>query len=376
MSFPLGSEWCGIYIHIPFCRSKCHYCDFLSFAGSSREKMERYVETLLWEMENRIPKVTGSFRHFTIYLGGGTPTLLPARQLARILEKARELVPSPAEVTVEANPFTVNQELLEVLEETGVTRISLGIQSLHQRVLKVLGRVSGREEILRSLELTRQREFKLSVDLIYGAPLQTVGTLLKDICDVTDFGPTHVSAYSLTLEGDVPLQKAVEEGKHRLPEEEEWEEQMFTVKRALEERGYTQYEISNFAREGDYCLHNLIYWGNGSYLGLGLGGVSHLHGRRWGNPDNLARYLSMNISPGWEERLPAHRKAAETAMLMLRTRWGVPEDHPVLGDTSLAGKVEELCRWGLLEHRHHAFVIPERLLPVANEVLSRIVAEP
>jgi coproporphyrinogen III oxidase-like Fe-S oxidoreductase len=185
-----------------------------------------------------------------------------------------------------------------------------------------------------------------------------------------------VSAYSLTLEGDVPLQKAVEKGEFSLPEEDEWAEEMLTVKRALEDEGYLQYEISNFACEGSYCLHNLIYWSNGSYLGLGLGGVSHIGGRRWSNPKDLKRYLNKDLSPQWNENLPPHRKAAETAILMLRTRWGVPENHPICRDGHLRRSMEELCQRGLLERRNDAFVIPQRLLSVANEVLSRLVAEP
>ncbi len=374
--FPLSSQWCGIYIHIPFCRTKCRYCDFLSFPNSTEEEMRCYAESLLWEMEIRIPEVGGRFKHFTLYIGGGTPTILSLELMNGILRKACKLIPNITEITVEANPFTVSQELVGMLEDNRVTRMSLGVQSLNPKVLRILGRSSDREDILKALAMAAHRRFRLSVDLIYGAPLQDKEGLLEDIGEVASFGPDHISAYSLTLEGDVPLQKEVENGKYRLLEEDEWVKQMFTVINRLKEFGYDQYEVSNFAKDGEYCLHNLIYWSNGSYLGLGLGGVSHIDGKRWGNTGELKRYLNRDLSPAWEEVLPPERKTAETAILMLRTRWGIPEHHPICRDVSLMKRLEDLCHRNLLNHTNGAFVIPERLLPVANEVLSRIVAAP
>jgi len=373
MIFPLGEEWCGIYLHVPFCVSKCHYCDFLSHPQRPVEEMERYVETLLWEAETRLPRITDEFSRFTVYLGGGTPTSLPPKLLERILSRVPTLLPHVEEITVEANPHGLNEGLLSMLEERGVTRLSLGVQSLDPRVLKTLGRGSGSGEITEALELSRGRRFSLSVDLIYGAPYQTCQTVAEDIKRVIAFSPHHISAYSLTLEGEVPLKKAVEKGVHPMPDDEEWQRQFFTVRELLEKAGYVHYETSNFARGESYCLHNLIYWSNGSYLGLGLGAVSHLGGRRWGNPRCMGEYLARKIEPAWEESLPHPQKAAETAILLLRTRWGIHRRDPIVQNSGIRKRLERLTQQGLLSFKDESWRIPAHLQPVANEVLSLLL---
>ena len=376
MRFPLEKAWCGIYLHIPFCLSKCHYCDFLSFPGRPEEEMESYVRVLLWEMRTRIPEVLDRFSRFTLYLGGGSPTVLPLRLLAEILETSRRLIPRIEEITVETNPFAVKKDMVSLFRDMGVTRVSTGVQSFNQEVLETLGRSSGRTEIVNALELLKGQEFVLSLDLIYGAPHQDQGVVVSDLEQAMEFQPQHISSYSLTLEGDVPLQRAVKRGDCRLPDDGQWESQFFAVKDFLERNGYQHYEISNFAKDGNYCLHNLIYWSNGSYLGIGAGAASHMNGRRWSNTSKIGSYLSKNLHDQTGEILNAERKASETAMLMLRTRWGIPSDHPLCHRTLLGKTVETLCNQGLLEQKANAFTIPRKLLPVANEVLSLIIAEP
>ena len=373
--FPLGEEWCGVYLHIPFCRSKCDYCDFLSFPNVPRSEMESYVERLVCEMEDRIPRAMEGFSRFTLYLGGGTPTVLPHDLLKRILEKSCCLLPELEEITVETNPFAVDGDLVSLFEDYGVSRVSLGIQSLSQKILKALGRRATVKEGLKALEVLADRRFTLSVDLIYGAPRQRCEDLLHDLEILMDFGPAHISAYSLTLEDNTPLRRAVEAGRVTMPSEEQWAEQFETVRGFLQDRGYTHYEISNFAKDGSYCLHNLIYWSNGSYLGLGVGAVSHIGDRRWGNTDTLGEYLKGDFSPQWEERLPTLQKAAETAILMLRTRWGVPASHPVTCHREVRERLEHLSRQGLLAFNGHSWVIPSPLLPVANEVMVQLIPD-
>ncbi len=373
----MREEWCGIYLHIPFCRSKCPYCDFLSFPGCSSRQMELYCKALIGEMRSRIPLVAEDFSRFTMYIGGGTPTVLPHPLLEELLDTALSLVPSPKEVTVETNPFAVDEDLVSIFQRRGVTRVSVGVQTLSQALLKVLGRGSIRGEALNALDILSKAPFLLSVDLIYGIPSQTREILRNDLEEVLRFNPHHISAYSLTLEGDVPLKRAVETKKCYPPSEEEWEGLFLTVKDTLEKRGYHHYEISNYARDKRYCLHNLIYWSNGNYLGLGLGAVSHLNGRRWSNPVNLESYLKGNLTPAWEEKLPPHKKASETAMLMLRTSWGVPSAHPLFNDNpSLQRRFRELEQDGLLTLKDGYWKIPPHLLVLSNEVLLRVIEEP
>ncbi len=332
------------------------------------------MAALLSEMEARIPPVADRFSRFTLYVGGGSPTLLPPAMLKKILEKAHKLVPGFEEVTVETNPLPVDGTLGKLLKGCGVTRVSLGVQSLETKVLKVLGRRAGREEALRAMETLSGKGFALSIDLIYGAPFQTREGMVRCLEEVTSFSPHHVSAYSLTLEKGVPLQRAVERGDYRLPEEEDWAGQFLAVKETLESAGYQHYETSNFARRGHYCIHNLIYWSNGSYLGLGLGAVSHIQGIRRGNTGNPGEYAGTH-RPAWEESLPREKKAAETAILMLRTRWGIPENHWIANEPATRDRLKELASMGLLEVRGGRWTIPTPLLPVANEVLLRLLPD-
>ncbi|BAD39468.1 radical SAM family heme chaperone HemW [Symbiobacterium thermophilum] len=272
----------GLYVHIPFCLHKCGYCDFNSHAGSDRAEQAHYVDALLREMElwATRPEVAGE-QVSTVYVGGGTPTLLEGAELARVLRGVREhfrLAPD-AEVTVEGNPGTVDVEgeKLHLAVQAGATRLSLGVQARQRHLLERLGRIHDALQVEAAVKAARRAGFaNLNLDLMYGLPGQTPADFRETVSWALGLGPTHISAYSLIIEEGTPFYHAYLAGRLHLPPEEA-EEQMFLEGKALlEAAGFEHYEVSNWARPGFRCRHNLIYWRNEHYLGLGCGAHSFL----------------------------------------------------------------------------------------------------
>jgi len=272
----------GLYVHIPFCLHKCGYCDFNSFAGYDRAEQARYVDALLMEMDRWAarPEVAGE-EVCTVYVGGGTPTLLEGEQLARVLRGVRErfrLAPD-AEVTVEGNPGTVDVEgeKLALAFRAGANRLSLGVQARQRHLLERLGRIHDARQVEEAVAAARRAGFhNINLDLMYGLPGQTPAEFRETVAWALALGPNHISAYSLIVEEGTPFYHAYLAGRLRLPPEEA-EEQMFREGKALlEAAGFEHYEVSNWARPGYRCRHNLLYWRNEHYLGLGCGAHSFL----------------------------------------------------------------------------------------------------
>ncbi len=307
------------YVHVPFCAHKCGYCDFASLAGSDH-LADRYLDALGRE----IAALDGPHEVETIFIGGGTPTRLDTEQLGRLLGLVRAAFPLSAggEWTVEANPGTLDEAKADVLAQGGVNRVSLGAQSFEPSLLATLERNHGPEDVPKALHLVRPRFPRWSIDLIFGVPGSTSEHWRSDLDRALGLGPDHLSCYGLVFEKGTALWKAREAGRVR-PIDEDVEAEMYEHTVAeLAARGLTQYEISNFARPGHECRHNLVYWANDAYFGVGLGAARYVEGVRAVNTRDLGMYLR-KIEAGGEatgptETLDAEARARETATLMMR----------------------------------------------------------
>jgi len=308
------------YVHIPFCARKCGYCDFASLAGAE-DSADRYLSALAHEMELLLGEPA---EVATIFVGGGTPTRLSGRQLSRLTSIIHHwLVLAPGgEWTVEANPGTLDHEKVEILVEAGVNRVSLGAQSFQPAVLAALDRDHGRAEVERAVELVRSSFPRWSLDLIFGVPGSSLSLWLDDLEIALGMGPAHLSCYGLVFEKGTALWKEWQSGRV-FPVDEELERTMYeaTIER-LAGAGLSMYEISNFARSGHECRHNLVYWANEAYFGFGLGAARYVRGVRSVNTRDLPGYLRRieagMPAKGPSEELSALAEARETAILMLR----------------------------------------------------------
>ncbi|MGB9886027.1 MAG: radical SAM family heme chaperone HemW [Moorellales bacterium] len=320
----------ALYLHIPFCLRKCPYCDFVSFPGRSEAEMAAYVAALAREAELWGSRLTPAPEVDTAYVGGGTPSLLsPAlwRQLGSALRRRFSLSPG-LEFTVEANPGTLTPELLTVLREIGVNRLSLGAQSFNPRFLEMAGRPYRPQDIRAAVVQARQAGFSnLNLDLIFGFPGQTLADWQQDLEAALELEPTHLSCYELQLDPATPWGRAEAEGRLVRPEEEERAAMYDYAVDRLSQAGFEHYEISNFALPGYFCRHNLAYWRREPYLGLGVAAASFMGERRWSNLVSVEEYrkrLAAGDLPVAEaEELTPEAAMAETMLLGLRLVKGV-----------------------------------------------------
>lgn len=284
----------GIYLHIPFCVRKCAYCDFVSFPQGSVPGS--YMDALLTEIElvSRGGEYPAAFD--TVFFGGGTPSLLSGEQMRCIVDalRARFEIRSGAEISMEANPGTTTPEKLAAYRAAGINRLSIGLQSTHDALLGEIGRIHTFQNFLDTLESARAAGFEnINVDLMHALPNQTIPQYLDSIRTVCDLGVQHISAYSLILEEHTPLYFRVKSGEVRLPDEDLVADMQDAGIDALESYGFHRYEISNFARDGFECRHNLNYWQNGEYLGFGVAAhaaVRQKHWTRFANVDSVEEY--------------------------------------------------------------------------------------
>ena len=282
----------GLYIHIPFCVQKCRYCDFLSFPAGEDEKAD-YVTLLCEELEKR-STCFSDHSIATVYVGGGTPSCLSAEQMNRIFEKVKACyrLQEEAEVTVEVNPGTVEGEKLLVYRDMGVNRLSIGLQSTHDSLLKTLGRIHTLEDFLHTYHGARKAGFdNISVDLMSALPGQNKEMLRTTLEQVIALQPEHISCYSLIVEEGTPFYRMRDQ--MCFPDEEEDREMYEMTGRMLTEAGYRRYEISNYAKEGKTSVHNSSYWKRVPYLGVGLGASSFIEEHRFSNPSSMPEYRQM-----------------------------------------------------------------------------------
>ena len=318
----------GLYVHIPFCRQKCAYCDFPSQPGNSLLQ-EQYVEALCEEIAWQGSRL-GKAPVDTVFFGGGTPTIIGAEALVRVLQQLRQwfLVLPEAEISLEANPGTVSGEDLRQLRAAGFNRLSLGVQSFDDALLRNCGRIHDGAAAAAALEAARRAGFEnCNVDLMTGLPGQTLSLLQQSVRQAADFAVEHLSIYALKIEEGTLFASLEEEGALALPAEDETAAMDNWLEGWLPAHGYKRYEISNYAQKKRACRHNLRYWRFRPYLGLGAAAHSFLEGRRWEGCFPLERYLSLTPQQRWERgkqsALTLAQQQEEFCFLALRTRGGI-----------------------------------------------------
>ena len=373
----------GLYVHIPFCVKKCGYCDFLSWCGTSEEK-ETYVQALLKEIESYREFARG-YRVSTVFVGGGTPSVLEAGQMEGVLGNIQEVfeLEKKPEITLEMNPGTVTEEKLQCYKENGVNRLSIGLQSVKNEKLEVLGRIHSYEEFLESYELARKAGFtNISVDLISSIPGQKLEEWKEELAALSALSPEHISVYQLIIEAETPFYEKYAEHEELLPDEEESREIYLWTGSFLKEQGYEQYEISNYAKPGKESRHNLKYWERGDYLGLGLGAASMVRNIRMSNTKDMKTYLERCGQPKTMREdvqfLEEARQMEEFMFLGLRKTRGVSrkEFRRIFGqemDMVYEKALHKCLENGMLkEHKDRVYLSEEDVL-LSNAVLSEFL---
>lgn len=326
-----GARRWGLYVHLPFCRQKCFYCDFPSYAGQEG-RMAVYVEALLGELAREGAPLRAAWGPpRTVYLGGGTPTALPPALMERLLVGLREFLaaaPDALEFTCECNPGTVDAAYLSLLRAGGVNRLSLGVQTFDDALLRRIGRIHTAAQARAAVRQARAAGFRnLSLDLMYGLPGQTLAGLEMSVQQALALAPQHISIYGLQVEEGTAFARAQAAGRLALPSDEESEAMYDYMTTALPVAGYARYEISNFARPGFESRHNLGYWQDVPYLGVGAAAHSYLDGQRYENPRGIEEYLAALRESGRarreEEPLTRATSMEEFAFLALRTARGI-----------------------------------------------------
>lgn len=388
MRLDIEKKRLGLYVHIPFCKSKCAYCDFNSFVPGSSEIMTRYVSSLLSHMEV-YRDGTRDYRVDTVFIGGGTPTALPPEELTRLIKGIHRSfdISKNAEFTIEANPATVTPKQLRMLRRLGVNRISFGLQSADNRELRALSRIHTRAQFLESYKMAREAKFdNINIDLMYGIPYQTYDSLIKTLSFVTRLGPEHISMYNLKIEPGTPFFENRREVT-AVCADEDTEYAMYTSAiDFLASRGYEQYEISNFAKRGYSCAHNLKYWNCEEYLGFGVSAHSYFNGNRFSFISNIGQYIDAveNIDSdicltAENEQLQERERMGEYIMLRLRLNDGI-DPHEFASkfgasfEASYGIKLQRYIKTGFVTRRRSgAYALTPAGMLISNHILSDIL---
>ena len=355
----------SLYIHIPFCKKKCNYCDFVSYAGKEN-LIDQYVDALASEI--RHPLTTHYLQLSTIYFGGGTPTLLEPKHFAKILDllTTNNSLLSTIEVSVESNPGTADKTKLKELRKLGINRLSIGAQSFNDKHLKTLGRIHNSEDIFRFYRDARSAGFNnINLDLIFALPNQTLDEWKEDIRTAIDLQSNHLSTYNLQIEEGTPLHSLLSTNNLLLTDENTELAMYEHAIETLNSNGYKHYEISNFAKPGFECKHNINYWRNGNYLGVGAGAHSHVNGRRWANSGSIEEYLASR-SREFHSQVPSK---SEAVFLGLRLMHGLEIDKFLGFEKELA----ELTASGFLMRENSHVKLTRKGLYLANEVFEKFV---
>lgn len=320
----------GIYIHIPFCKKKCDYCDFISFSGIE-EKAENYTKALIQDIKNS-SMTAKDFEIDTIYFGGGTPSYIESNFVVEILKTIRENynVLENAEITLEVNPGTVNKSKLLNYKEAGINRLSIGLQSTHDRLLSLVGRIHNYNEFLETYKLAREIGFNnINVDLMLALPTQTLDEIVSSVREIISLKPEHISLYSLILEEGTALYKKIENKELELTDEKLERYMYWRTKQLLEQAGYKHYEISNFAKENFKSKHNLNCWNQNEYLGFGVASHSYLGNKRFSRITNIDDYIKNINEENFDKNIiieeiqDRESKAKEYMMLGFRKLDGI-----------------------------------------------------
>lgn len=301
----------GIYIHIPFCKSKCYYCDFISYTNKCSQ-IEEYIQKVIEEMKQYD---LSKYNVTTIYIGGGTPSFIDGKYIKQLLEELkRKLLNNETkfkdiEITIEMNPGTISKEKLKQYQESGVNRISIGLQSTKDRLLRQIGRIHTYQEFLEAYYLAKEVGFKnINVDLMLGLPNQTIHDLKESLNKIIELNPNHISVYSLIVEEETKIAKLLQEGKIELPTEEQERNMYWYVKNQLELNGYHHYEISNFAKEGKESRHNMNCWNQEEYIGFGVAAHSYINNVRFSNISNIEEYIENMNDANYQKNVTVEEK--------------------------------------------------------------------
>lgn len=308
-------EELGIYIHIPFCKQKCFYCDFCSFANKN-EMQEKYVEAVINEIKNITHKE--KYTVTTIYFGGGTPSILNPEYIKNILQEIESSfkILDDAEITIEINPGTVNEEKLKKYKEYGINRLSIGLQSANDKILKKIGRIHDYKQFEETFFYARKCGFKnINVDLMIGLPTQTIEDVKQTLEKIIQKNPEHISVYSLIIEEGTIIEKLINENKLQLPDEETERIMYWTVVNELKENGYNQYEISNFSKKTYESKHNTNCWKQKQYIGLGTSAHSYLNKKRYSNTNNIEEYIKNIQENNISKNITIHEEQTEESTM-------------------------------------------------------------
>lgn len=367
----------GLYVHIPYCVRKCLYCDFCSYPGRIGTA-DAYVDAVLAEAERAAEKLSGR-SVTTLFIGGGTPSLLPATLMKRLLTGLHTVLPftPSAECSCEMNPGTVTAEWLDTLLEGGINRVSVGVQSLNDALLSRIGRIHSAEDALNSVRMLKNAGFSnINCDVMFALPGQTVGDLRDTLTVLLQTGITHLSCYSLIPEEGTPLGDAILAGRVQVPGEQTEREMYALCQQETARRGMRQYEISNFAYPGYECRHNVSCWRREEYIGLGCAAAGFMGNKRYKNPEGLDDYLN-GMPPEITEVAP--REAAfESLMLGLRMTEGVSEalfrhQHGMTLEEAYGEKLRSLVSRSLAVWQDGYFRLTPRGMEIQNSVLVELM---
>ncbi len=377
----------GIYIHIPFCKSKCYYCDFISYPNKINLAKD-YINAVKKEI------CQFDFSNYdvtTIYIGGGTPSYINENEISEILEIIKNKIKEnktkfkDIEITIEVNPGTVTLEKLKIYKKAGINRLSIGLQSTHDRLLQEIGRIHNYSEFLDTYKMTEAVGFNnINVDLMIALPNQTIKDIKESLEDIIKLNPNHISVYSLIIEEGTVIEKKLNQGKITLPEDEEERRMYWFVKNFLELNGYKHYEISNFAKSGCGSKHNLNCWNQEEYIGFGISAHSYINNIRFGNQENLEQYIK-NIN---EDKLQKNIKVEEK-----QTKEDQEKEFMMLGFRKIEGvniakfkekfienplflynkELERLANQGLIEVDLNYIRLTNKGLDLANMVFEEFI---
>lgn len=369
----------SLYIHIPFCDQKCHYCDFPSFAGKGDLK-DRYINALIKEINQN----TKNYIIDTIFIGGGTPSSLSAEQLEKLLINVNNFTFSDdVEFTIECNPGSITSQKLNVMKKYGVNRLSMGLQAVQNSLLKDIGRIHSYEVFKENFMLARECGFdNINVDLMFGLPRQKVSEWKESLEMILTLNPEHISAYSLIIEDGTRFSKLYEQNKLKLPNEDEERQMYHLAKDILLKNGFSQYEISNYSKEGFECRHNIAYWKMNNWLGVGSAASSYIDGDRFTNFSKIETYIEKienNQSPREEESKNTMEENIEEFMFMgLRLIEGINEDEfearfNRIVDSYYKDILKKFILQGLLERKNRKIYLTEKGIEYSNIVMSEML---
>ena len=377
----------GIYIHIPFCKQKCNYCDFISYTNKC-DKIENYIDCLEKEINNFD---FSKYNVTTIYIGGGTPSFIESKyikQLMNIIYKKIEVekkIRNDIEITIEVNPGTITRKKLQDYKDVGINRLSIGLQSVQDKLLKQLGRIHTYEEFLETYQLAKEIGFEnINVDLMLGLPNQTIEDLKESMNKVIELNPNHISIYSLIVEEETKICNQIKNNELQMPDEELERNMYWYVKNTLELKGYSHYEISNFSKKGKESKHNINCWNQEEYIGFGVAAHSYIKNVRFSNTNNLEEYIK-NINSGKfennkniEEEQTIEDKEKEFMMLGFRKINGVDiskfkekfVNNPIF---LYKDKLNKLVEEGLIEIDLNSIKLTNKGIDLANLVFEEFI---